>query len=178
MLYRIKQFIWAIIYNYKELDIEYLNTYLNKDELELFSALSKIDKQHSIRVSKEALHILNEEINNKELKENDEFRNELAKAGLLHDIGKSEIPLNPFSKMLVVIIDKITKGEYRDKENGKLLDSYYNHPTKGEKILLSSNKKFSKELIEVVSSHHKSEEYVNSSNNYLLKIIKIADDRN
>ena len=36
MLYRIKQFIWAIISNYKELDIEYLNTYLNKDELEVF----------------------------------------------------------------------------------------------------------------------------------------------
>lgn len=178
MLYRIKQFIWAIISNYKELDIEYLNTYLNKDELELFSTLSKIDKQHSIRVSKEALHILNEEVANKELKESESFKCELAKAGLLHDIGKSEIPLNPFSKMLAVIIDKATKGKYRYKKNGKLLDSYYNHPFKGEKLLLNSNKEFSKELIEVVSLHHKSDEYVNRSNNYLLKIVKIADDRN
>lgn len=178
MFYRIKQFCWAIASNYKDLDQNYLNTYLNEEELGIFSNLSKIDKHHSIRVSKEALNILDNEVNDKKLKNSKEFKRELAKAGLLHDIGKSEIPLNPFSKIFVVIIDKVTKGKFKGNKKIKLFDSYYNHPIKGENILLNSKEEFSVQLLETVSSHHKDKVYAENSNNFLLKIIKIADDRN
>ena len=51
MLYRVKQFIWAIKSLFQEVDNDYVNKLLDKREKRLFNKLKKSDKQHCIRVS-------------------------------------------------------------------------------------------------------------------------------
>ena len=55
MLYRVKQFIWAIKSLFQEVDNDYVNKLLDKREKRLFNKLKKSDKQHCIRVSKDAV---------------------------------------------------------------------------------------------------------------------------
>ena len=50
MLYRVKQFIWAIKSLFQEVDNDYVNKLLDKREKRLFNKLKKSDKQHCIRV--------------------------------------------------------------------------------------------------------------------------------
>ncbi|MGL5244049.1 MAG: HD domain-containing protein, partial [Sarcina sp.] len=96
MIYRIKQFIWAFQSFFKGVDYKYVKRYLNEGEFEVFDKLSKVDKVHSIKVSKENLKLLNELKNVSII---DSFYNlnlnkiELAKVGLLHDIGKIQNPI-------------------------------------------------------------------------------------
>lgn len=50
MIYRIKQAIWAISSNFKEIDYTYINKYLDKNEIILFNKLKRSEKYHCIRV--------------------------------------------------------------------------------------------------------------------------------
>ena len=61
--------------------------------------------------------------------------NKVAKAALLHDIGKSEYSLNVVEKSVLVILNKLTNGNLKKFDSIKIVDSYYNHPKKGAKIL-------------------------------------------
>ena len=79
-LYRVKQFFWAVKSLSEDVDTAYVNKFLNKKERNLFNKLRKIDKQHCIRVSKDAVRL--SEGKNINL-------NRVAKVALLHDIGKS-----------------------------------------------------------------------------------------
>ncbi|MGL5617186.1 MAG: HD domain-containing protein [Sarcina sp.] len=175
MFYRIKQFLWAIVSNFKEVDNEYVEKYLSMEEKNLFNRLTKADKHHSIRVSKEALNILTNEIEEEKFKVNEE---KLAKAALLHDIGKSENPLNPINKAIVVIMNKTTKGKIKKFTNIKIIDGYYNHPIKGKELMIKSFKENSIEILDVIELHHKDESYIKNKNNLMLEIVKKADDRN
>lgn len=170
MIYRIKQFLMAVVYSFKEIDEEYIKTYLNENEIKIFNKLSKIDKQHSIRVSKDALDLLEISIDRDE--EYELNKNELAKVALLHDIGKIERPLNLIEKSILVLLDKITNGKIKKYTNIKIIDIYYNHGQKGAAILNKS--KYSKEFIEVLRKHH----VELKTDNKLLKIVKEADKRN
>lgn len=162
-LYRVKQFIWALKSLSKDIDTEYVNKFLNKKERKLFNKLKKIDKQHCIRVSKDAVNLSKEKSIN---------LNRVAKVGLLHDIGKSEYGLNIIEKSVLVILNKITKGKLKKYDGIKAIDAYYNHAEKGANILKHFNI-YDKEFLDTVRYHHS-----NKINNKLLDIIKESDNRN
>ena len=48
MLYRVKQFLWAIGSNFKEIDYKYVDKFLDSKEKELFNKLKHNEKHHSI----------------------------------------------------------------------------------------------------------------------------------
>ena len=170
MIYRVKQFIWAIQSVFKPLDYEYVKKYLNEDEFNIFNKLSKIDKFHSIKVSKENIKLLYE-LNNS-IENLDEIN--LAKVGLLHDIGKIENPMNILEKSTVVGLDKITDGKLKKFNKIKKVDTYYNHPKKAVIILKKFN--YSDEFIEAIEKHHCKEKII--KNNKILYILKISDNKN
>ena len=125
-LYRVKQFIWALKSLSEDIDTEYVNKFLNKKERRLFNKLKKTDKQHCIRVSKDAVYLSRGRNIN---------LNRVAKVGLLHDIGKGEYGLNIIEKSVLVILNKVTKGKLKKYDGIKAVDSYYNHAEKGANLL-------------------------------------------
>ena len=177
MIYRIKQAIWAISSNFKEIDYTYINKYLDKNEIILFNKLKRSEKYHCIRVCYDCLRI------NSENKLNiDEVV--LAKLALLHDIGKIDYGLNLIEKSILVILNKITKGALKNFSNFKSVDVYYNHGLKGKNILLREQKKnlssnlYNDEFLNAIENHHKNANDKIFNNNILLKILLEADNIN
>ena len=166
--YRVKQFIWGIESYFKQIDYEYIKTYLNKDEIKMFDKLKKSDKYHCIRVCQDSLRLVKE----KKLKI-DEYK--LGKAALLHDIGKSEYHLSLIEKSAIVLLDKFSKGNLKKYDNIKQINIYYNHPKIGYEILKSKN--YDKELLEVVRYHHVAKKK-NLKNNKMIDIVNICDNKN
>lgn len=166
--YRVKQFIWAISSSFKKIDNNYLNIYLNKEEKKQFMKLRKADKHHCIRVCNDCLKYASDNnINVDKIK--------LGKAALLHDIGKSEYGLNAIEKSIIVLFDKATSSKIKKYKNIKIIDAYYNHPKKGEKILKSIKKNYDYEIIEVVKKHH-DKNY--KTENKIFNMIRHYDNKN
>ena len=155
MLYRVKQFIWAIKSLFQEVDNDYVNKLLDKREKRLFNKLKKSDKQHCIRVSKDAV-ILSKDIGLNAKR--------VAKVALLHDIGKAEYRINIVEKSILVILNKLSKGN---------LKKYYNHAEKGANVLKQFNI-YDKEFLDTVRYHHNK----NVVGSKLLEVIRESDDRN
>lgn len=180
MLYRVKQVIWAITSNFKKIDYNYINKYLDKNEILLFDKLKHSEKCHCIRVCEDCLRI---NLVNK-LKID---KIVLGKVALLHDIGKGDYSLNLVVKSSLVVLHKITKGKLKNFSNFKSVDIYYNHGVKGRNILLKEqskggmNNKYSEEFLSAIENHHK---YINLNslddlnNNILLRILIEADNMN
>lgn len=167
MLYRIKQFILAILSYFQDDNIKFINKYLDYKEKELFMKMRKPDRIHSYRVSKEAINI------GKKYNDFDEYR--MAKCALLHDVGKSEISLNIIEKGIVVILNTVTNGAFLKYNKYSRMIKYYNHPTIGKKLL--KNIGFDdKEILYCIENHHNKSK-VNESNLYL-NILVICDNRN
>ncbi len=169
-MYRVKQFIWAVKSIFFKVDYDFINKFLNEDEKKLFNKLSNSDKHHSIRVSKEAIKILNTKSN---YDYTDINIDRVAKASLLHDIGKIAGSLNIFEKSTMVILNKVTNGKLKRYEHIKQIDIYYNHPKKGRDLLKKLNI-YDKEFLDSIRYHHEK----NNSKNLLLEIIKESDNRN
>ena len=163
-LYRVKQFIWALKSLSEDIDTEYVNKFLNKKERRLFNKLKKTDKQHCIRVSKDAVYLSRGRNIN---------LNRVAKVVLLHDIGKGEYGLNIIEKSVLVILNKVTKGKLKKYDGIKAVDSYYNHAEKGANLLKYFNT-YDKEFLDTVRYHHSNK----IQGNKLLDIIKESDNRN
>ena len=166
VLYRVKQFIWGFTSFFKNIDYEYVNEFLNEDEIKIFNKLKHNDKHHCIRVCKDSIK-MKEDFNI------DVDKYKLGKAALLHDVGKSKMPLSIFEKSVVVLLDKATSGKIKKYDKIKQIDIYYNHPKNGLEVL--KNFKYDKELLEVVRYHHNNN---NISDNKLLNIIRESDDKN
>ncbi|MGL5648664.1 MAG: HD domain-containing protein [Clostridium sp.] len=167
-MYRVQQFIWAISTAFKKVDYKFISKYLDRDEVEVFKRLKVSEQHHSIRVCNDAFRISKKYNNGKVDK------NRLGKMALLHDVGKSEKPLNVIDKSMIVILDKLSKGRLRKHCNIAKIDSYYNHPKKSVSIL-SELKGYDKDFLEVIGRHH---EKINEEENLYLKIIKESDDLN
>ena len=163
-MYRVKQFLWAIISFFKKIDDNILEKYLDSKEIELFMKLKKSEQYLSIRVCKDSLKMC--EINNLN-------KYKMAKISLLHDIGKIEGSLNVMEKSILVIMNKLTKGKMKNIKNNKKIDLYYNHPIKSVNILKDINK-YDDEFLDAIKYHHSNELY---ENNYL-KVLKICDEKN
>jgi putative nucleotidyltransferase with HDIG domain len=163
-LYRVKQFIWALKAMRENIDVEYVNKYLNTNEKELFNKLKKTDKQHCIRVSKDVV---------KYSKLANISTHRVAKVALLHDIGKGYYGLNIIEKSVLVILNKVTKGKLKKYNNIKAIDSYYNHAKKGADLLKKFNK-YDKEFLDSIRYHHSNKKISNK----LLDIIRESDNKN
>ena len=148
----------------ENIDIKYINKFHNKREKNLFNKLKKTDKQHCIRVSKDAVHLSKGKNIN---------LNRVAKVALLHDIGKGEYGLNIIEKSVLVILNKMTKGKLKKYDGIKAVDSYYNHAEKGANLLKRFNT-YDKEFLDTIRYHHSNK----IQGNKLLDIIKESDNRN
>ena len=163
-LYRVKQFVWAVKSLSEDVDTAYVNKFLNKKERNLFNKLKKTDKQHCIRVSKDAVHLSKRKNIN---------LNRVAKVALLHDIGKSEYSLNVIEKSILVILNKMTKGRLKKYNTIKAIDSYYYHAEKGANLLKHFNT-YDKEFLDTVRYHHSNK----ISGSKLLDVIRESDNKN
>ncbi|MGL5069244.1 MAG: HD domain-containing protein [Sarcina sp.] len=171
MLYRIKQFLWAIGSNFRQIDVDYINSILNKEEQELFYSLIKSEQFHSLRVSNDLVKSYSND--------NDVSPQELAKLGLLHDVGKQGLNFGPVQKSIFVIYKKIGKGNLNKYSKLKRVKMYYNHPIAGLNILKVSKSNFySKDFLEAVQMHHNSVDSISKSKNKYLVYLNICDDRN
>lgn len=169
-LYRLKQFYWAVSSFFRKVDYNYINEYLNLEEIEFFNRLKKSEKLHCIRVSKDAAKYYESISQEESLKY--VSKDMVIKLGLLHDIGKIKQPLTAIDKSIVVILNKLTKGKLRNNSKSKKVYIYYNHPEEGAKIL--KNIGYDEDFLNVVKSHHKKIQNPNMA----LKILKYADNKN
>lgn len=167
-MYRIRQFIWAILSYFKKLDMRFVREYLNREEEKIFSQLSKNEQHHSLRVCKSAFEIVDKEYENVN-------KEKLAKIALLHDVGKVEYKLNVFEKSIIVLLDKFTHGKISEYDKLKQINIYYNHGKIGADML-ASYKTFDNEMLQIVEEHHKENEALKG--NKLYRIIVEADNRN
>ncbi|WDU82896.1 HD domain-containing protein [Caloramator sp. Dgby_cultured_2] len=160
MLYRVKQFLRAITAKLTEDDYRFINFYLNERERQLFYSLSKSEQYHSINVARCVLET--------SIKEGC-YDIILIKAALLHDIGKIDSGLNPITKSIMVILDKIFSQKLKMLKRIKFIRAYYDHP----KIALDylGNKK--NYLAFLIENHHNY-----NINDRKLKLLQRADCKN
>lgn len=167
MLYRVKQFISAIIAKISEEDEKLIETYLGSYELSLFRELKVYEQKHCIQV---ALGIM------KDYPSDD--KEELIRVALLHDIGKIKYPLNPIEKSIIVLLDKFTKGKIKKMKRLKVVKCYYEHPEIGYNML-NERGGYTKEFLELVRYHHDKEIQGKDGMQIgsQLRILQICDDR-
>ncbi|MCB2295810.1 HD domain-containing protein [Clostridium algoriphilum] len=162
-LYRVKQFYLAIVSKINNEDINFLETYLEGFELELFNQLPIYEQKHCINVARDVKLTCNQR---KLLSE------ELVKVALLHDIGKIYSRMNPIDKSIMVILHNITKGKIRACKKIKNVNMYYNHGVIGYKLL--KKYEYTDRFLFLVRNHH--------SNNIIgdieLDLLKECDDKN
>ena len=94
--YRAKQFFVGIFSFYTKKDDVFARNFLTIQEMALFSRLPGFEKKHSVRVAKRMLKIAH---GNRELDSR-----QIARIGLLHDIGKVVEHNSTFTKSILVII--------------------------------------------------------------------------
>lgn len=165
MLHRIKQFYWDITSEFKDIDIKFIDKYLNNLEKELFNSLNKAEQHHCIRVAKLAIeeYLKLEEVNDLDM---------LIKICLLHDVGKIGSRLNIFDRVFLVLGDKVTGGNLKKYTNIKKINIYYNHPKIGAQKLKALG--YDDEFIYIIQNHHKKD----IKDNIFLNILKLCDDKN
>ena len=162
-LYRVKQFYWSMVSKINDEDIEFLKTYLETYELQLFNQLPTYEQKHCINVARDVKLTCNQ----RDLQWKD-----LIKVALLHDIGKIYNIMNPIEKAIMVIMHKITNGKIKKYEKIKNVNMYYNHGEIGYNLL----KKYSYDdrFLFLVKNHHNN----NIRDDIELDVLKECDDRN
>ena len=161
---RIKQFYWGINARINKEDVKFIDNYLTTEEKILFYKLSKAEQKHCIRVTKD---IIKTSVQYKDIN-----IERLIKAGLLHDIGKTNCKLNVIDKSIIVISDKITSGNIKCFSKFRKVDTYYNHGTIGYNILKAQIK--DEKLLNLIANHHKE----NLKMDQEMELLKLCDDRN
>lgn len=166
MIYRIKQFLWAISSVLKEMDYEYVDSLLSEKEINLFKSLKKSEQNHCINVSKDCIKLAKEKgfVSSSELRE-------FGRLGLLHDIGKLDYPINIFTKFVLVVGKKVSNNKMAKFDNIKAIDIYYNHGERAFKFL--NEKEYNREFVEAIKRHH-----YETKANVFFNILKMADDNN
>lgn len=96
LVYRCKQFYYALFSVYSKNDEKFAGFYLQPQELGLFNQLPGFEKKHSVVVARKMLAMsrLHPELD----------PNKLARIGLLHDVGKVLEHNSAFTKALLVIL--------------------------------------------------------------------------
>ncbi|MGL5347023.1 MAG: HDIG domain-containing metalloprotein [Peptostreptococcaceae bacterium] len=165
---RVKQFYINITDKMSKSDYEYVKNILKYDELELFKKLLKSEQKHSVRIAKDIEAIIdNRKITDDEILNNKEL---LIKTALLHDVGKSIKRINVIDKSIIVILNKLTKGNLKKLKISKKVQCYYNHSEYSYEMLKKLNE--SSEILNIVKSHH------SNSDDKLVLFFKGIDDKN
>lgn len=157
---RIKQFYYYVNCKLTNEDKNFIDSYLNIEERNLFYKLSQQEQVHCVRVAKDVKNTY---------KQSNII---LMKAALLHDIGKIERKLNVMDKSLLVLLDKLSKGKMNRFCNVKAIDIYYNHGKRGCNILSKNHE--DGRLLYLVENHHNEE----IEDDIELSILKMCDNRN
>lgn len=162
---RIIQFVKYFFSLFKKTDKKFLKLYLNNKEMYYFNRLLKTEREHSIRVAKTSLKV----INMFGIRE-DEI-SDVVKMCLLHDIGKSYSNINLFFKPIIVLISKNKKFRklifYPNKDK---IFKYFNHAKYSSDILKTLN--YSPDIIFSIKYHHSNRNIIN---NKYIKILKYCD---
>lgn len=165
---RVKQFYINATDRMNSEDVQFVKKILNEKEFRLFSKLSKSEQKHCVRISWEIL----QNIENKKV--NDTIichRDILIKAGLLHDIGKINQKLNIIEKSIIVILNKLTKGNLKNIKKSKKIQCYYNHSNYSYDILKENN--YDSKFLYIVKNHHNDDE-----DDEILEFFMEIDDKN
>ncbi len=161
MFKRIKQFYKGITAKITEEDRIFIRKHLDKKTKELFLSLPISEQRHSIDVAKTAIG-LSKGLGQIEL-------DILIKASLLHDIGKINTGLNPFTKSIAVLFDKISP-KLAQNTKIKFIKGYYHHPQMGAELLKNLT---DEEVIYLVKNHQSKQKGTK-----LLELLKKADSLN
>lgn len=158
MIYRIKQFIWAITARLDKTEEAFIKQYLLEDEQYLFNQLKVYEQKHCITVAKGLIKMYHGE----------EVR-EMIRLGLLHDIGKIKYPIGPIRKSIMVLLNKVTKGRAKQWCHLNMAKCYYDHPEIGY-ALLKQRGQCTNEFLKLVREHHRSLNEVQADKKYLQKL--------
>ena len=165
---RVKQFYINVTDKMSKEDYNYVKSIINDEEFVLFNKLLKSEQKHSVRIAK----YIEYAIDNSLIDDNNILKNKdlLVKAALLHDVGKSRKTINVIDKSIIVILNKLTKGNLRNFEKSKKVQCYYNHSEYSYDILKEINK--DEKLLNIIKNHH------NETDDNLIKFFKYVDDKN
>lgn len=165
---RVKQFYINVTDKMSREDYKYVKSIISEEEFALFNKLLKSEQKHSVRIAK----YIDNTIDNNVVKEKEIINNKelLIKAALLHDVGKSRKTINVIDKSIIVILNKLTKGNLRNFEKSKKVKCYYNHSEYSYEILKDINNE--ERLLNIIRYHH------NETDDVLISFFKEADDKN
>lgn len=157
MIQRIKQFYRAVTAHINNEDLKFINTYLNKNEQNLFFSMHVYDQRHVLNVAYTAQNLIRFDRGsvNKRL---------LIKSCLLHDTGRTAKDISLWDKVFAVLLDKYLSkiahkiAKYNNNPDRSFFDKrrhalfiYYNHAyISGEKL---QNIGLC-EIAEIVKYHH------------------------
>ena len=165
---RVKQFYTNVTDKMTESDYEYVKNILEDDELKLFKKLLRSEQKHSVRIAKDIESIIdNKQTTDEEILNNKEL---LIKAALLHDVGKSIKKINVIDKSIIVILNKLTKGNLKNLKISKKVQCYYNHSRYSYDMLKNINNEG--DFLKIIKEHH------SESDDKLVLFFKSIDDKN
>ena len=177
LIYRLKQFWFALSSKMTEEDRLFAHQHLNIKEAALFFSLPIYEQKHGVVVAEKMLAFAAHAGRTAGHKNID--KRKLVRLGLLHDIGKSAAKLSILDKGILVIIHKLIPPLYdqlagwgNNERSPKWLRRYYvhkHHGTIGAEIL--SRIAEEKDIIDEVRSH----DYPNTSHDLYMKILDKAD---
>lgn len=162
MLYRVKQFVWAVTAKLTPEEEQWIRTYLTDKEEQLFGQLKVYEQKHSVTVAREAAKHYN--VQNKE---------QFIRMSLLHDIGKIVYPIGPIRKSVMVLLDKFTKGKVSKYTFMKMVRCYYQHPELGYQLLKEKGE-YDEAFLLGIRNHHLQESDTDSE---ALKLIREWDSK-
>ncbi len=143
----------------------WVKAYLNQAEEALFYQMARVDQVHSVRVAQTALEIARVRLAHRA--SNDAQR--LARAGLLHDVGKSLARLGLVTRVLFVLMEQWPNPPLR----GRMKHAHWvhtNHPSLGAD--LAERAGVEREVVELIRGHH-----ARDSADPLQRILTEADRR-
>lgn len=152
-------------------DNNFIDQYLDPQEKFFFYNTDLPTQKHAVQVARKCLELAQEHNINPLL---------LTKAGLLHDIGKTNGDLTIINKSLIVLGDKLCPSlllKLAQKEKSPFrkfrhaLYIYYNHPAIGAELLQKHS--LESELINLIFCHHQP---VNEDTTRELRLLKQADN--
>lgn len=165
---RVKQFYINATDLMTNKDYKYVKRNLNNEEYDLFKKILKSEQKHSVRIAKEIEYT----IENNLVDDIDiiQSKNLLIKTALLHDVGKSRQKVNIIEKSIIVILNKLTKGNLKNFKKSKKIQCYYNH-SEYSYILLKDIIKDDL-ILSIIRNHHR------NTDNKLTNFFKQIDDNN
>lgn len=155
MLNRVKQVLSAVTAKITEVDKNFVDCHLNKQERKLFWRMNLPDQRHALNVAYTAIQMAS----------NQPFVNSqiLIKSALLHDVGKVKGDVSTIDKILTVIAHKFAgkwvKRWGRLGKGNKLTNLrhavyiYFQHPMRSAEFLIDIGE--DPLIVDIVSRHHK-----------------------